>query len=128
MFDEMVLYHYILVLILLGVLIVGMIIPFLSSDSNKSIKRIRIYMFVFHGFITTVAFSGLVTFIFGNIAFSLKILIMLLFYIIISFLESMKYFNILKNPLDNNHCRAISVRYGVINILLILILIFFYIK
>ena len=83
MFDEMVLYHYILVLILLGVLIVGIIIPFLSSDNNKVIKRIRIYMFFFHGFITTVAFSGLVTFVFGNIAFSLKILIMLLFYIII---------------------------------------------
>jgi len=122
MFDEMVLYHYILVQILLGLLAVGMIIPFLSSDSSKVIKRIRIYMFFFHGLVTTVAFSGLVAFIFGKIDFNMSILAMIVLYIIITVLESLKYLKILKYS-ENGKIRATNIKYTLINILLIIALV-----
>jgi len=127
MFEEMILYHYILVQILLGLLVVGMIIPFLSSDSSKVIKRIRIYMFVFHGLVTTVAFSGLVAFIFGKMSFDLSIFIMIVVYILLTVLESIKYLKTLKLARESNtsiqKIRAISIKYILVNILLIVVLI-----
>jgi len=122
MFEEMILYHNILVKILLGILIVGIIIPFLSSDSSKTIKRLRIYMFVFHGLATTVAFSGLIAFVFGKIDFNISILAMILLYIIVSVLESIKYLKILKYS-DNSQIRATNIKYTLINILLIVALV-----
>jgi len=122
MFEEMILYHNILVKILLGLLIVGIIIPFLSKDSSKTIKRLRIYMFVFHGLATTVAFSGLIAFIFGKIDFNISILAMILLYIIVSVLESIKYLKILKYS-DNSQIRATNIKYTLINILLIVALV-----
>ena len=127
MFDEMVLYHYILVQILLGLLVLGMIIPFLSSDSSKVIKRIRIYMFVFHGLVTTVAFSGLVAFVFAKMSFDLSIFIMIVVYILLTVLESIKYLKTLKLARESNtsiqKIRAISIKYILVNILLIVVLI-----
>jgi len=122
MFEEMILYHNILVKILLGILIVGIIIPFLSSDSSQTIKRLRIYMFVFHGLATTVAFSGLIAFVFGKIDFNISILAMILLYIIVSVLESIKYLKILKYS-DNSQIRATNIKYTLINILLIVALV-----
>jgi len=127
MFEEMILYHNILVKILLGLLVVGMIIPFLSSDSSKVIKRIRIYMFVFHGLVTTVAFSGLVAFIFGKMSFDLSTFIMIVVYILLTVLESIKYLKTLKLARESNtsiqKIRAISIKYILVNILLIVVLI-----
>jgi len=127
MFDEMVLYHYILVKVLLGLLVLEMIIPFLGSDSSKVIKRIRIYMFVFHGLVTTVAFSGLVAFIFGKMSFDLSIFIMIVVYILLTVLESIKYLKTLKLARESNtsiqKIRAISIKYILVNILLIVVLI-----
>jgi len=122
MFEEMILYHNILVKILLGILLVGITIPFLSSDRAKTIKRLRVYMFFFHGLVTTVAFSGLIAFVFGKIDFNLSILAMIALYIIISVLESLKYLKILKYS-DNSQIRATNIKYTLINILLIVALV-----
>jgi len=122
MFEEMILYHNILVKILLGLLIVGIIIPFLSKDSSQTIKRLRIYMFFFHGLVTTVAFSGLIAFVFGKIDFNLSILAMVALYIIISVLESLKYLKILKYS-DNSQIKVTNIKYTLINIVLIVALV-----
>jgi len=122
MFEEMILYHNILVKILLGLLVVGIIIPFFSKDSSKTIKRLRIYMFFFHGLVTTVAFSGLIAFVFGKIDFNLSILAMVALYIIISVLESLKYLKILKYS-ENSKIKATNIKYTLINILLIVALV-----
>jgi len=122
MFEEMILYHNTLVKILLSLLVVGIIIPFLSSESNKTIKRLRIYMFFFHGLVTTVAFSGLIAFVFGKIDFNLSILAMIALYIIISVLESIKYLKILKYS-ENSKIKATNIKYTLINILLIVALV-----
>jgi len=123
MFDEMVFYHDILVKILLGLLVVGMLIPFFGRDSIKSIRRIRIYMFVFHGFITTVAFSGLVAFVFGKMSFDLSILAMIVVYIFLTVLESIKYLKILKLYKNSSNSikdiRSINIKYSLINILIV---------
>ncbi|SFV66298.1 hypothetical protein MNB_SV-12-1937 [hydrothermal vent metagenome] len=122
-YDEMMVYHGALVYILLGLLILGMLIPFFSMDCAKSIKRKRIYMFFFHGLITTVAFSGLVGFVFVRMDFNISMAVMILFYILVSVIESFKYLTMLKTLVSKERCnaklRAISIKYSLINIVMI---------
>ena len=58
-YDEMMVYHGVMVYILLGLLVFGMLIPFFSGDCAKNINRKRKYMFFSHGLINIVAFAGL---------------------------------------------------------------------
>ncbi len=127
MFKEMVLYHAILIYLTIGVLILGLLIPFLSRTQERVIKRMRIYMFFIHSFFTMVAFSGLVAFVFAKMSFDITILIMILVYIIISILESIKYLKILKYQ-DISQTRATAIVYTIINILLMVTLIIWEIK
>jgi len=116
MFNEMVLYHFILIEILLAVSIIGFTIPILSKNYNLVIKRMRIYIFVFHGLIASVAFSGLVAFIFAKMELSLTIYAMILAFITIPTIESIKYLKILKT--DN--IKAVNIKYSIINISILL--------
>jgi len=132
MFEEMVFYHSLLIYFLIGVLFVGATIPFWSSDLAKTIRRERIYMFWSHGTITTVAFSGLVAFIFGKMNWNLSIIAMIVVYILLIIFESIKYMKILKlsktkeNPI--REIKSITIGYTIINILLILLMIVWQIK
>ena len=122
-FDEMILYHAILIKMLLGLLIVGMMIPFLSNVCEKTIKRMRIYMFVFHGFMTSVAFSGLVAFVFVQMSFNASMGLMIVAYLMISVIESVKYLSMLKIQKELDGCstqmRRVSLRYTTINIAMV---------
>jgi len=123
MFDEMVLYHSILVEILLGLLVISLAIIFVGDDYKKIVKRMRVYMFFFHGLTTTVAFSGLVAFVFAKMSFDLTILAMIVVYVALSSLESLKYLKILKKSKNIKEIRTIGLKYTAINILLIVVLI-----
>ncbi len=123
MFSEMVLYHSLLVYILLALEIVSLSILFLGSEYKKIVKKMRVYMFFFHGLTTTVAFSGLVAFVFAKMDFNLNIVAMIVVYILLSILESIKYLKILKKSKNIKEIRVIGVKYTIINILLILALI-----
>ena len=122
-FDEMILYHAVLIKILLGLLVVGMIIPFLSSVCKKTIKRTRIYMFIFHGFMTSVAFSGMVAFVFVQMSFNISMGLMIVAYLMISTIESVKYLLMLKTQKESKGCntqmRRVSLKYTMINIMII---------
>ncbi len=123
-FEEMVLYHAILIKIMLGVLVIGMFIPFLSKECRITIKRTRIYMFVAHGFITAVAFSGMVAFVFVQMPFNISMAVMIVIYLLISVVETVKYFKMLKMQYESNSCvqslRGVAIKYTLINIIMIL--------
>jgi hypothetical protein len=95
-FTEMIVYHAVLLKAMLGVLVVGMIIPFLSSECSKTIKRMRIYMFVSHGLITMIAFTGLIALIFAKMDLSMDIIIMIVAFLVMIMVEVLKYKKILK--------------------------------
>jgi hypothetical protein len=128
MFKEMVFYHSILIYLTLGVLIIGILIPFLGKSGEVAIKRMRIYMFFIHSFFTMVAFSGLVAFAFAKMSFSFSIFVMIILYIFISTIESFKYLKILKLPREDSESmvkmRTLSIRFTITNIILILAMIF----
>ncbi len=115
MFNEMVLYHSILIYTLLLVVIIGFVTPLLNRDCNIIVKRLRVYIFIFHGVATTVAFSGLVAFTFAKMAFNLNILLMIIAYIAISTIESIKYLKFKKG------CKKdINIKYSLINIFILI--------
>ena len=118
-FTEMVLYHSILIKAMLAVFVVGLIIPFLSSDCSKTVKRMRIYMFVAHGTLTMIAFSGVIAFVFADLAFNLSIVTMIVMFFAMIMIEVVKYKKILKNQKADNcakSARVTAVIFTLINI------------
>jgi heme/copper-type cytochrome/quinol oxidase subunit 2 len=122
-FEEMVLYHSILIKAMLGLLIVGMIIPFLSSDCAKSIRRARIYMFFSHGLLSMIAFSGLTALIFAHMSLTADMMIMIVLFFVMIMVEVVKYKKIQKGVLDKESCnknaRINSLVFGFINVAII---------
>jgi len=121
-FTEMVTYHSVLIKAMLGLLIIGMIIPFLTTECSKTIKRMRIYMFASHGLITMIAFTGLIALVFAKIDWSLDIIIMIVAFLVMIMVEVLKYKKILKAG-TNEGCsktsRTSAILFTVINIAII---------
>ncbi len=121
-FDEMVLYHAILLKAMLGVLFIGMIIPFLTIECSKTIKRMRIYMFVSHGLITMIAFTGVIAFVFGKIPFNIDIILMIVAFLSMIMVEVLKYKKILKAGTVEGcakRAKVIAILFTLINIAII---------
>ena len=122
-FNEMILYHAVLVKMLLGLLFIGLITPFLSLDCIKTIKRKRIYIFTLHGMLSTVAFGGLVAMIFAKIPFNISMGVMIIAYIVVSLLESIKHIKIVRSCFDKEECiqriRTLTIKYTLVSIAII---------
>ena len=121
-FEEMIFYHAILLKAMLGVLIVGMIIPFLSAECSKTIKRMRIYMFVSHALITMIAFTGLIAFVFGKIDMNFSIIMMIVAFLAMIMIEVLKYKKVLRTGTSQGCAktgRASVIIYTVLNIAII---------
>jgi len=121
-YGEMILYHSVLIKAMLGVLLIGMIIPFLSSECSKTVKRMRIYMFVSHGLLSMIAFTGLIAFVFAKMDMSIEIITMIAAFLVMIMIEVFKYKKILKVG-SSNGCakkgRVTAVIYTLINIAII---------
>jgi len=121
-FEEMIIYHAILLKAMLGVLVIAMIIPFLTTECSKTIKRMRIYMFVSHGLITMIAFTGLIALIFAKIDLSIDIIVMIVSFLVMIMVEVLKYKKILKAG-SKEGCtkssRKTAIVYTLINIAII---------
>ena len=122
-FEEMILYHSILIKAMLGLLVIGMIIPFLSSDCAKSIRRARIYMFFSHGLLSMIAFSGVIALIFAHMSLTADMMIMIVLFFVMIMVEVVKYKKIQKGVIDKESCnkkvRVNSLIFGFINIAII---------
>ncbi len=121
-FEEMILYHAILLKAMLGVLIVGMIIPFLTNECATTIKRMRIYMFVSHGLITMIAFTGLIALIFAKMDLSMSIIVMIASFLVMIMVEVLKYKKILKAGTTDGctkKARSSAILFTIINIAII---------
>ena len=122
-FDEMVLYHSILIKAMLGLLVIGIIIPFLSSDCAKSIRRARIYMFFSHGLLSMIAFSGIIALVFAHMSLTRDMMIMIVLFFVMIMVEVVKYKKIQKGVVDKESCnkkaRVNSIIFGLINIAII---------
>ena len=128
-FEEMVLYHAVLVQIMLGILVVGMLIPFLTKNCAKTVKRLRIYMFVSHGALTMIAFTGLIAFVFSKMSLTADIVAMIVAFFVMIGLEVIKYKKVLATREKREECRK-NIRkrvliFTLLNIAILLALVFY---
>jgi len=123
-FEEMVLYHSILIKIMLGLVVIGMIIPFLGKVCAKTIKRMRIYMFFSHGLLSMIAFSGIIALVFSHTSINISIIFMIVAFFALIALTIIKYKKMLNTRIKKETCvrdmRVLAIQYGVIEIAVIM--------
>ena len=122
-FEEMVLYHAFLIKIMLGFVVIGMIIPFIRKACGKTIKHKRIYMFISHGLLSMIAFTGLIALVFSKMSLNLSMIFMIVVFFILIGLEILKYRKMLNTRYDKENCtknmRKIAFKYGIVELALI---------
>ena len=126
-FEEMVLYHAVLIKMMLGLVLIGMVIPFMGKVCSKTIKRMRIYMFVSHGLLSMIAFTGLIAFVFAQIPLNISMVLMIIAFFGLIALAIIKYRKMLNTRVKKESCvrdmKVLSIQYGVIEIAIIMSLV-----
>ncbi|MCK5855594.1 MAG: hypothetical protein KAG56_10260 [Sulfurovaceae bacterium] len=126
-FEEMVLYHSLLIKMMLGLVLIGMIIPFLGKLCGTTIKRMRIYMFVSHGLLSMIAFTGMIALVFAQIPLNLSMILMIVAFFALIAVAIIKYRKMLNTRIKKETCardmRVLSIQYGVIEIAIIMSLV-----
>ncbi len=126
-FEEMILYHSFLIKMILGLFLVGMIIPFIGKMCSITIKRMRIYMFVSHGMLSMIAFTGLIAFVFAKLSLNISMIFMIIAFLALIGLEVISYRKMLRTRENKEECqkkmKRIAVVYGLIKIAVVMSLV-----
>ncbi len=102
MVEEIILSHSILVKLFLAGLVVGFFIPMLTKNKPLGFKKASfIYTMTFQALTTMIAFTGIVAMVTGKIDMSMSIVIMLLIWGLLMFVEIKKYKLIKKSNIEN---------------------------
>jgi len=84
--------HNILVQIFLALLVIGLSIPMLTSKDPLRFKKASfIYTMFFQAIITMVAFTGLIAMVMGEFGFTPSIIIMIVIWAVLMYIEIRKY-------------------------------------
>jgi hypothetical protein len=126
-FEEMILYHSFLIKVMLGIFLVGMIIPFIGKMCSTTIKRMRIYMFFSHGMLSMIAFTGMIALVFAKMSLDLSMIFMIVAFLALIGLEVVSYRKMLGTRDDKESCqkemRITAVVYGLIKIAVVMSLV-----
>ena len=126
-FEEMVLYHSFLIKIMLGLVLIGVMIPFMGKVCSKTIRRMRIYMFFSHGLLSMISFTGLVAFVFVKMPLNLSMIFMIVAFFALIAVAIIKYRKMLNTRNKKETCardmRVLTIQYGVIEIAIIMSLV-----
>jgi len=91
MVEQMVAYHSLFIKMLMGVLFVGLALPF-ATDKLETLRRYSfIYVMIFHALSSMVAFGGLVAFYVGKFSWSFSLTLMVLVWAAMMFVETKKH-------------------------------------
>jgi hypothetical protein len=128
MLEEMLATHSILVKIFLGFLVVGLFIPAMTAKKPLGFRKASfIYTMVFQAIATMVAFTGLVAMVTGEMSLSIAIVIMIVLWGAMMFLEIKKYKLIkvakIENPNTHKVLKGGFLKISIIQILLVTIMV-----
>ncbi|MBD3788955.1 MAG: hypothetical protein IE885_01095 [Campylobacterales bacterium] len=88
MLDEILLSHSLLVKLFLGFLVGGLVMLLIGSKDPLKLKRTSfIYTLIFQGIITMIAFAGLVAMVVGKFGMGLDIILMVLIWGVLMYIE-----------------------------------------
>jgi hypothetical protein len=92
MIEQILLSHSILIKVFLGFLVAGLFIPMLTAKNPLGFKKSSfIFTMVFQGIATAIAFTGIIAMVMGEMPFSAAIIIMIVIWAFLMFLEIKKY-------------------------------------
>ena len=116
--------HSILIKIFLGFLVIGLFLPMVTTKNPQALKKISlIYTAIFQGLITMIAFAGIIAFIFGKYSISLPIVLMIVVWVVMMYIEIRKHKLVkianLENPTTYKLIKGAFVKIGLVQILLV---------
>lgn len=128
MIEQMVASHSILVKIFLGFLVAGVCIPMVTSKKPRSFRKASfVYTLIFQGLATMIAFTGTIAMVTGEYPFSAAIIIMIVIWALLMFIEIKKYKLIKVAKLDNPETHKVLkggfIKISIIQILLIAVMV-----
>jgi ribose/xylose/arabinose/galactoside ABC-type transport system permease subunit len=128
MLEEMLATHSILVKIFLGFLVAGLFIPAMTAKKPLGFRKASfIYTMVFQAIATMVAFTGLIAMVTGEMSLSIAIVIMIVLWAAMMFLEIKKYKLIkiakIENPNTHKVLKGGFLKISIIQILLVTIMV-----
>ena len=128
MVAQMLATHSILVKIFLGFLVLGLFIPMMTAKNPLGFRKASfIYTMVFQGIATMVAFTGLVGMVAGERPLSIAIIIMIVMWGLLMYIEIKKYKLIkiakIENPETHRVLRGGFIKITVIQIFLVAVMV-----
>ncbi|MCF6206395.1 MAG: hypothetical protein L3J47_05830 [Sulfurovum sp.] len=92
MIEQIITTHSILVKVFLGFLVAGFFIPFMTKKNPAGFKKASfIYTMTFQAIATMIAFTGAVAWAMGDFGMSLSIIVMIIIWALLMFIEIKKY-------------------------------------
>jgi len=128
MVAQMLLAHNILVKIFLALLITGLAIPMMTAKKPLGFRKASfIYTMVFQGIATMVAFTGLIAMVTGEMSISIGIMIMIVVWVLLMYIEIKKYKLIkvvkIENPETHQVLKGTFLKITAIQILLVAVMV-----
>jgi hypothetical protein len=128
MVEEMISAHSILIKIFLGFLVGGMAIPFMTVKNPLGFRKASfIYTMIFQGIATMVAFTGLIAMVTGEMELSLSMILMIVIWAVLMYIEIRKYKLIKTANIQNteNHqlLKGAFLKINILQILLVAIMV-----
>ena len=128
MLDEMIVSHSILVKVFLAFLVGGLLIPMMTAKKPLGFRKASfIYTMIFQGLATMIAFSGLVAMVTGEVGFTLSIIIMIVIWAALMYIEIKKYILIkvakIENPETHKLLKGAFIKISAVQILLVAVMI-----
>ena len=120
--------HSMLVKVLLGFLVLGMIIPFMTAKNPLGFRKGSfIYTMIFQAIVTMIAFAGIVAVFTGDLGWSVTTIIMVVVWAVLMYIEIRKYKLIkvanLKNSDTHKLLKGAFIKISVFQILLVAIMV-----
>jgi len=128
MVAQMLATHSILVKIFLAFLIAGLFIPKMTAKKPLGFRKASfIYTMIFQAIATMIAFTGLIAMVSGDMPFSIAIMIMIVIWGLMMYIEIKKYKLIkiakLENPETHRVLKGGFLKISVVQILLVAVMV-----
>lgn len=116
--------HSILIKVFLGFLVGGLFVPMMTAKNPQGLKKASlIYTFIFQALITMIAFAGLIAMIVGEYPMSLAIILMVVVWAVMMYIEIRKHKVIkianLENPETYKLIKGMFVKISLVQVLLV---------
>ena len=128
MIEEMIASHSILVIVFLGFLVGGFLIPVMTTKNPLSFRKASfIYTMIFQAIATMIAFTGLIAMVMGDFGLTFSIIIMIVIWVALMYIEIKKYKLIkvskIENPETHKLLKGAFLKISAVHILLVTIMV-----